>query len=110
MWPSVALWLLTVTDTLITLGHWSLGSSMANADHDDPMHDLDVSLWIGKGGISEGIIAELDEQLEKKDIVKVRMLRSALATTDVEEIAHILSEKCDGRVIDTRGHTAVIAR
>ena len=83
---------------------------MSNGNVTDPMHDLEVSLWIGKGGVTAGIIEELNAQLESNEFVKVRVLRSALGTQNVEEVATMLSEKCSGNVIDTRGHTAVIAR
>ena len=74
------------------------------------MHDLDVTLWVGKGGIDDAVLDELDTQLDDRDAVKVRILRSARSEGTVEERAETLADAVDGVVVDTRGHTAVIAR
>ncbi len=80
-------------------------------DNDDAtsVHDLDVTLWVGKAGIDPAI-EELATQLEHTGRVKVRVLRQARAHDSVEEIAEQLAESTNARVIDVRGHTAVIGR
>ncbi|WP_136686695.1 YhbY family RNA-binding protein [Halorhabdus amylolytica] len=75
----------------------------------DPMHDLDVTVWVGKNGI-DAVSDELSEQLADRDAVKVKFLRAARAEGDTEELAAELAEKANGSVLDTRGHTAVIQR
>ncbi len=70
------------------------------------IHDLDVTVWVGKDGIG-AVVDELAGQLEDRELVKVRFLRSTQSGTDVEELAAELGERVDGQVVDVRGHTAV---
>jgi len=70
------------------------------------VHDLDATVRVGKGGV--GTVAdELATQLEERDLVKVRFLRSARGGTDTETLAADLAEQAGARVVQTRGHTAV---
>ena len=73
------------------------------------VHELDVSVWVGKGGI-DAVRDELDDQLSSTDLVKVKFLRAARGGTDTESLARELAEAVDGTVLDVRGHTAVIER
>jgi RNA-binding protein len=72
-------------------------------------HDLDVTVWVGKGG-NDPVVDELADQLEARDLVKVRFLRAARAGTSVEELAADLAERTGSTVFETRGNTAVIRR
>jgi RNA-binding protein len=72
-------------------------------------HDLDVTLWVGKSGIG-AVTDELDDQLDDRDLVKVRFLRSARAGTTVEELAAELADRVGAEVFETRGNTAVVRR
>ena len=75
----------------------------------DPMHDLDVTVWVGKNGV-EAVADELSDQLDEREAVKVKFLRAARADGDTEALAAELAEQAAGSVLDTRGHTAVIQR
>lgn len=70
------------------------------------IHDLDVTLWVGKSGI-EPAIDELTEQLDDHDLVKAKFLRSARGGTDTETLAGDLAEAANAELVQTRGHTAV---
>lgn len=72
-------------------------------------HDLDVTVWVGKGGI-ESVVDELDDQLSSTDLVKVKFLRAARAGSSTEEKAADLADRVSADLIDTRGHTAVLHR
>ena len=81
-------------------------------DRDDRtrrVHDLDVSVWVGKGGI-DTVRDELDDQLSSTDVVKVKFLRAARGERDTESLAEELAEAVDGTILDVRGHTTVIER
>lgn len=82
-------------------------AEMANSDRRERIHNLDVTVWVGKNGI-EAVTDELDDQLADRDFVKVKFLRAARGGTDTETLANDLAEKVDAKVIETRGHTAVI--
>ena len=73
------------------------------------IHDLDVTVWVGKHGI-EAVVDELDDQLDDRELVKVKFHRSARAGTDAETLAGDLAERVGASVVETRGHTAVIER
>jgi len=72
-------------------------------------HDLDVTVWVGKGG-TEPVVDELSDQLADRDLVKVKFLRAARGDTSVEELAASLAEDANAEVVETRGNTAVMHR
>lgn len=72
---------------------------------------IDVSLQVGKNGITESTVAELKAQLHKRKLVKVRLLKSATeggAEDDAQ--AQALATAADAILIERRGHTAVYFR
>ncbi|PSP19828.1 RNA-binding protein [Halobacteriales archaeon QH_10_67_13] len=73
------------------------------------LHDLDVTVWVGKRGI-EAVTDELTEQLSRRDLVKAKFLRAARGGTDAEALAADLAERVGATVVETRGHTAVFER
>ncbi|MFC7155353.1 YhbY family RNA-binding protein [Halomarina halobia] len=79
---------------------------MANEDLKARAHDLDVTVWVGKGGI-EPVAEELRDQLRESDLVKVKFLRASRGGTTTEELAADLAEHVDADLVDARGHTAV---
>lgn len=72
-------------------------------------HDLDVTVWIGKGGI-DAVVDELDDQLDDRDLVKAKFLRAARGGTTTEALAEELATAVDADLVETRGHTAVYHR
>jgi RNA-binding protein len=72
-------------------------------------HDLDVTVWVGKGGVG-AVVDELEAQLAERDLVKVKFLRSARGGTDTETLAEELAEQAGATVFRTRGHTGVFTR
>jgi RNA-binding protein len=73
------------------------------------IHNLDVTVWVGKRGI-DAVTEELNGQLEETDLVKVKFHRAARGGTDTETLAADLAEQVNATVVETRGHTAVIER
>ena len=69
-------------------------------------HDLDVTVWVGKGGIG-AVVDELDDQLVNEKLVKVKFLRAARGGTTTEELAEELAGKVNAMLVDVRGNTAV---
>ncbi|MFC6872175.1 MULTISPECIES: YhbY family RNA-binding protein [Halobellus] len=72
-------------------------------------HDLDVTVWVGKGGI-DPVVEEASDQLADRDLIKVKFLRAARGGTTVEELADELADRTDASVIETRGNTGVLYR
>ncbi len=73
---------------------------------------IDATVHLGKGGISEGVLAELDAQLKRNHLVKVRLQRGAAGgERDAEgDMAEILAEALGADVVERRGHTALLYR
>lgn len=69
-------------------------------------HDLDVTVWVGKAGI-EAVVDELRDQLDDRELVKVRFLSAQGPAATTEERAETLAERVDASLVETRGHTAV---
>jgi RNA-binding protein len=82
---------------------------MTDQDLRSRAHDLDVTVWVGKGGVG-AVVDELDDQLRERDLVKVKFLRAARGGTDAEELAADLAERVGAEVVDVRGHTGVLHR
>lgn len=82
---------------------------MTDQDLRSRAHDLDVTVWVGKGGVG-AVVDELDDQLRERDLVKVKFLRASRGGTDAEELAADLAERVGAEVVDVRGHTGVLHR
>ncbi|MBP1929710.1 RNA-binding protein [Methanolinea mesophila] len=67
------------------------------------IHDLKPTIWIGKQGCTMALIEEIQQQLEKRRLVKIKWLKN----TEVDP-ARIV-ELSGGDLVDVRGRTMVIA-
>ena len=66
------------------------------------------TLWIGKNGVSQELISEIEKQLEKKEIIKIRILKSALERDETKQIASMIAEQAEGLLVEVRGHTFIL--
>lgn len=74
---------------------------------------LAVSVTVGKNGVTDATVAELDRHLKKDKLVKVRLLRSATEGGEHDQEqrqAEGLAEATRSVLVDRRGHTAVFWR
>jgi len=69
-------------------------------------HDLDVTVWVGKSGL-DPVTDELCDQLDDRDLVKVKFLRAARGGTSTDELADDLADRASADLVETRGNTAV---
>ncbi|ABM81413.1 YhbY family RNA-binding protein [Hyperthermus butylicus] len=67
---------------------------------------------IGKKGLTEAVLKEIDRRLKEKGIVKVKALKSAIKVTglDRRELAKTVAERLNARLLDVRGRTFVLYR
>ncbi len=68
------------------------------------------TVWIGKNGISEEILAEIDSQLERTEMVKSKILKTALGETRAKAIAAEIAQKTESALVEVRGHTFILYR
>ena len=80
---------------------------MTDQDLRKQAHDLDVTVWVGKAGLAS-VTDELDDQLNDRELVKVKFLRAARGGTTTEELAEEIAEEVNAELIETRGNTAVL--
>ncbi len=78
------------------------------------MKDGVITINVGKKGINDNLIKEINLLLEKKGIVKVRMLRnfrnSFEGEVDRKVIAREIEKKVDGKLVDLRGFVMTFER
>ncbi|MCK4300275.1 MAG: YhbY family RNA-binding protein, partial [Planctomycetes bacterium] len=73
---------------------------------------IEATVHVGKGGVSTGIVAELDAQLKRNHLVKVRLQRGAAGGERTGEVgmAQELAEALGAEIVERRGHTVLIYR
>jgi RNA-binding protein len=65
-------------------------------------------VWVGKDGASLQTMKEISRQLEKRKIVKVQILKSALEDESADEIALKTAQQTQSILIEVRGHTFIL--
>ncbi len=66
------------------------------------------TILIGKNGVSQELLEEIEKQLEKKEMVKVKILKSALGEKETKEIAFKITEQTESSLVEVRGHTFIL--
>ena len=74
------------------------------------LESQEPSIHIGKKGVSQEIVAEIDRQLEKRQKVKVKILKTALRNSNVKIIADQIAQGTQSTVMSLRGHTFTIQK
>ena len=68
------------------------------------------TVWIGKHGVSQEILAEIDGQLEMTEIVKIRILKTAMEGNDARAVADKTAQQTKSLLVEVRGHTFMLYR
>jgi len=75
------------------------------------LKDETPTIWVGKDGLSEQSVAEIEKQLQKSKMVKVRILPAALRElTTAEEIAKKAAVATESALVEVRGHVFILFR
>ncbi len=70
---------------------------------------LETTLHVGKSGIGS-VVEELKKQLKLKEMVKVKLLKTAFLEGDKKELPKKLAELTGSELIEVRGNTAIFRR
>jgi RNA-binding protein len=70
--------------------------------------NIEPATHIGKNGVTDSLIVEINRQLKDNKLIKVKILKSAIETIPREEIARQLAAKTGAELIDVRGNTVVL--
>ena len=71
-------------------------------------HNLDAIVMIGKSGLTENIIKEMDICLETRELIKVKLQEGA--DLDPKETANIAAEKLGAEFVQAIGRKFVLYR
>jgi len=66
------------------------------------------TIWIGKNRISQELLKEIEKQLDKKEMIKVKILKGALDGDEATNIASSIAEQTEASLVEVRGHTFML--
>ena len=69
---------------------------------------LEPVVRLGKNGLTEGALEQLDKVLKKQGLIKVKLLRSFVDQNDRKEVAKELALKLKAELIDQIGFVIVL--
>ena len=70
--------------------------------------DFDVSVSIGKSGITPALIEEVKSQLNKKNLVKIKANKGLFEKGDMKDVWTYISSETSSTVVLARGNVAVL--
>lgn len=71
-------------------------------------HDLDPMVFLGKGGLTENIIREMDVNLEIRELVKVKLQDGCELSP--KEVANQMAERLDAEFVQAIGKKFTLYR
>jgi putative YhbY family RNA-binding protein len=75
------------------------------------LKDESPTIWVGKDGLTSQLVAEIEKQLQKNKMVKVRVLPAALqGEVTAQVIASRAAEATDAALVEVRGHVFILFR
>jgi RNA-binding protein len=66
------------------------------------------TVWIGKNSVSQELLKEIEKQLDKREMIKIKILKSALQEDEAKQIASRIVEQTDASLVEVRGHTFML--
>jgi RNA-binding protein len=74
------------------------------------LKDEKPTIWVGKDGLTLEVSSEIEKQLTKNKMVKVRILPTALQTEIANAIASKAAEQSGSSLVEVRGHVFILYR
>tara|TARA_B110000305_G_C19406784_1_gene623217 strand:- start:1219 stop:1611 length:393 start_codon:yes stop_codon:yes gene_type:complete len=72
--------------------------------------ELQPSIRVGKSGITESLIEEIDSQLSKRTIIKIKINRGLFEKKDMDAVWNRLATETSSTLVMTRGNVGVLWR
>jgi RNA-binding protein len=69
-------------------------------------HHLDPIFQVGKGGVNENLIGQIDDALEARELIKVSVLQNC--DQDKDEVAQELVQGAQAELVQVIGKTIVL--
>jgi len=76
-------------------------------------HELSAekpTIWIGKEGATSDMITEISRQLDTKEMIKIRILKTALKEETAKTLAQRIAKRTNAALVEVRGHTFILYR
>ena len=74
------------------------------------LKDEKPTIWVGKDGLTPQLSNEIENQLEKKKMLKIKILKSALQQDTAQTIASKAAEQTGASLVEVRGHIFILYR
>jgi putative YhbY family RNA-binding protein len=75
------------------------------------LKDESPTIWVGKEGLTPQLSAEVEKQLQKNKMVKIRILPAALTDTNTAQtIATQAATQTESALVEVRGHVFILFR
>ena len=75
------------------------------------LKDENPTIWVGKDGLTPQLLIEVEKQLQKNKMVKVRVLPAALqGDITSQAIATKAAEQTNAALVEVRGHVFILFR
>ena len=72
--------------------------------------DLKPTIQVGKSGLTDGIMNEIDSQLEKVELVKIKFLKSAGPASYWKDDVEAMIKKIKATLVEIKGGTVLVYR
>jgi RNA-binding protein len=66
------------------------------------------TVWVGKEGATTQIVNEIAKQLDKREMIKAKILKTALKDEEAKNIATKIAQQTESQLIEVRGHTFLL--
>jgi putative YhbY family RNA-binding protein len=75
------------------------------------LKDENPTIWVGKEGLTDQLASEIEKQLQRNKMVKVKVLPAAIQGDDkAQTIAAKAAEKTNAALVEVRGHVFILFR
>ena len=74
------------------------------------LKDEKPTIWIGKDCLTPQVSGEIEKQLNKNKMIKVKILQSALQHETAKVIATRAAEEAGAALVEVRGHVFILYR
>ncbi|MBZ6528213.1 ribosome assembly RNA-binding protein YhbY [Aerococcaceae bacterium DSM 111021] len=71
-------------------------------------HNLKPLFQMGKNGLTDVFIEQVDNAIEKRELIKFVILQNS--DEDLDDVANKIADEIDGVIIQTIGSTAILYR
>jgi RNA-binding protein len=66
------------------------------------------TVHVGKEGATAQIVSEVAKQLDAREMIKAKILKTALKETEAKDIATKIAEQTEAELVEVRGHTFLL--